>query len=166
MGCFSKFLAFFAPAGHRGSEGPGNGNTQERRRHVRSVVNVFLHGVGFTAWATSVAHQTNRIDLQKQCSSAALGRAFWVENVRLPKNLLKRVDAERALMEQLTQVRRRSVRCGNSKKHGQSQKRYCRSRNTFGLRSIFIFGYIVRATSQNAARNFRTEQEDTQQGLR
>src|SRR5690242_15688981 len=44
------------------------------------------------------------------------------------------MDSERTLMKQITEVRCWPVRCGNSKKHGQSGRCYCRRSESSRLR--------------------------------
>jgi len=63
--------------------------------------------VGFAARPASVPHEPNGIDIQYQRDSAAVGRGLRIEDVRLSEDLLERMDAERALVEQVAQIRGR-----------------------------------------------------------
>ena len=55
----------------------------------------------FATWPAPIAHKADRVDLQKQRSSAAFGRGLGIENVRLPEGLLERMNAERALVQEV-----------------------------------------------------------------
>lgn len=69
--------------------------------------------MSFAARSAPVPHQADGINLQKQRGSAAVRRGLWIEDVRLSEDLLERMNAERALMQQIAKVRGREVRVRN-----------------------------------------------------
>src|ERR1700747_1358959 len=71
----------------------------------------------FTTRSSPVTHKTDGVDLQQQCSRAALRGCFRIEDVSFAKDLFEGMNAGWAFVQQVAQVRRRISSVGNGQEH-------------------------------------------------
>src|SRR5882672_2076204 len=62
-------------------------------------------------------HQSNGIDVEQQCSGAALVSSFGIEEMHLAKRQLERMHPLWILVEEVAQIRSRLVSCGYGQQH-------------------------------------------------
>ena len=74
-------------------------DAEEGGRHVGPIVDVLLEGASLASGTPPTAHEPDRIDLEEQSGSAAVGLGLRVEDVRLPESEVERVRTERALVQ-------------------------------------------------------------------
>ncbi len=76
-----------------------------------------LQRITLAGGASPVAHESDRIHLQKQRDGAPLGCRFRVKHVGCAEALRKGLDPSRVLLQQIAQVRRRSLGGRDGQEH-------------------------------------------------
>lgn len=102
-----QFVTVLAAARQRGPKDFGNRHAEERVRAVRPVVDVLLEGKAFARRTTPVPHERNRIDLDPQCSGAAVVACLGIEHARLTERQRIRLQLRGVLVQEVAQVGRR-----------------------------------------------------------
>jgi len=76
-----EFGAIFAVPCHCGIENPSDSDTHERRSYIGAVIDVLVQHPTLTRWASPVADEPYRINVQQKRDRTSKGGGFRVENV-------------------------------------------------------------------------------------
>src|SRR5262249_2636209 len=89
--CIGQLLPILAAAGEGTAVDLRDGNAEKRGSDVGPIVDVLIESPALAGWAAALAHQSDGIDIEQECGSAALGRRLRIEDVDLAEGERKRL---------------------------------------------------------------------------
>jgi hypothetical protein len=84
---------------------------------VGTVVDVLFELPSLSGRAATASHQRDRINFQQDGSCAARFAGLRIKDVSFAERKLFRLNPRGVLVQQVAEVRRRTVRCSNREKH-------------------------------------------------
>ena len=112
-----ELLPLLAPAVHGCGEELVQGDAEERGCNVWAVVDVLIERA-----LTTAPNQTDRVNVEKDADLASILLGDWIEDMHGPEALLEGLQARWVLVQQVANVRCRTVRCLDLEEHVSRQE--------------------------------------------
>src|SRR5579864_5776067 len=112
-----QLLPPFTAAGHRRPQRPPDGYARERRQHIGTVIDVLIQGRPL-ATLPLAPHQPDRVHIQQKRRRAPLLGRLRIKQMRFPERQLEGMRLRRVLVQQIPQIRRRTMRGRDGQQHG------------------------------------------------
>src|SRR6185437_1547591 len=93
------------------------GDAEKRRSHVRAVVHILCEER--TLLPIAAANHSDRIDIEQQRGSRALGRGLGIEDMDLAKAQVETLKSIRMLVEQVTEIAGGFMLGSDREQHGR-----------------------------------------------